>query len=102
MPIIFISLNDEFIKMTTQAGFESKFMKVNDYVPNEPTYYMSPDNSLCFMGGCIDLAFSRIVMPRIESTVKKAIKNYGKLSQIDRMYLPIGSFIIIGYDSLRY
>lgn len=41
MPIIFISLNNKFIKMTTQTGFESKFMKVNDYVPNEPTYYES-------------------------------------------------------------
>jgi hypothetical protein len=39
MAIIFISLNDEFIKMTTQSGFESQFMKVDDYVSNEPIYY---------------------------------------------------------------
>jgi O-acetyl-ADP-ribose deacetylase (regulator of RNase III) len=63
---------------------------------------MSSANSLGFMDGCIDLALSRIVMPGIEPTLKKAIKNYGKLSRIDRMYLPIGSSIIIGYDSSIY
>lgn len=37
-------------------------------------HIMSPDNSMCFMDRGIDLALSRIVMPRIESTVKKQLK----------------------------
>ena len=101
MPIIFVSLNNEFIEMTKQAGFESYFMKVDEFKPTKTTYYMSPANSLGFMDGGIDLALSRVVMPGIETTVKKAIKNYGKLSRIDRMYLPIGSSIIISYDEIK-
>ena len=49
MPIIFVSLNNEFIKMTKQAGFESHFMKVDEFKPTKTTYYMSPANSLGFM-----------------------------------------------------
>lgn len=32
MPIIFVSLNEEFIQMTKQAGFESYLMKVDEYI----------------------------------------------------------------------
>lgn len=101
MPILFVSLNEEFIQMTKKAGFESYLMKIDNFKPNKKTYYMSPANSLGFMDGGIDLALSRDVMPGIEQTVKKAIKNYGKLSRIDRMYLPIGSSIIISYDDIK-
>jgi hypothetical protein len=54
MPIIFISLSDTFTEKTRSRGFEAKTMKIQDYVPNKRTYYVSPANSLCFMDGGID------------------------------------------------
>ena len=101
MPIIFISIDKEFNNLATSSGYDAYFMKIEDWVPSKKTYYMSPANSLGFMDGGIDLALSRQVMPGIELTVKKAIQNYGKLSRIDRKYLPIGSSIIICYDEIK-
>lgn len=49
MPIIFVSLNKEFIEMTKSAGFESYNEKVEDFKIRKKTYFMSPANSLGFM-----------------------------------------------------
>ncbi len=101
MPIIFISLNKEFIDLTKKAGFESYEMKVEDFRIRRRTYYMSPANSLGFMDGGIDLALSRKIMPGIEPIVKQAIKTFGKKTKLDRFYLPIGSSIIISHDDFK-
>jgi O-acetyl-ADP-ribose deacetylase (regulator of RNase III) len=95
MPILFISLNNSFTEKVKHRGYESITMKIEDYVPNKKTYYVSPANSLCFMDGGIDYALSRIIFPNIEPEVKKIVRNYGKLSILGRPYLPIGSSIIL-------
>jgi O-acetyl-ADP-ribose deacetylase (regulator of RNase III) len=95
MPIIFISLSDTFTEKTRSRGFEAKTMKIQDYVPNKRTYYVSPANSLCFMDGGIDHALSRIIFPDIEVEVKSVVKQLGITSIVGKPYLPIGSSIII-------
>ena len=95
MPIIFISLSDTFTEKTRSRGFEAKTMKIQDYVPNKKTYYVSPANSLCFMDGGIDHALSRIIFPDIEVEVKSIVKQLGITSIVGKPYLPIGSSIII-------
>lgn len=98
MPIVFISLNDEFNELAKKDKFEVYNIKVENWITRCSTYYMSPANSLGFMDGGIDLALSHIVMPDIEPIVKKAVEMFGKLNRIDRKYLPIGSSIIINYN----
>lgn len=100
MPIIFISLNENFNEKIRIHGFEAKTMKIENYVPNPNirTYYISPANSLCFMDGGIDYALSRIIFPGIEEKVKKIVKIIGIKSIVNKPYLPIGSSIIIDDD----
>ena len=97
MPIIFISLSETYTEKIKQHGFESKTMKIQDYVPtpNKKTYYVSPANSLCFMDGGIDYALSRIIFPNIEVEVKTIVKQLGITSIVGKPYLPIGSSIIL-------
>jgi O-acetyl-ADP-ribose deacetylase (regulator of RNase III) len=97
MPIIFISLSETYTEKIKQQGFESKTMKIQDYVPdpNKKTYYVSPANSLCFMDGGIDYALSRIIFPNIEVEVKNIVKQLGITSIVGKPYLPIGSSIIL-------
>lgn len=98
MPIIFISLNELFIEKIKKYGFEGKTMKIQDYISNKKTFYVSPANSLCFMDGGIDYALSRIVFPDIEKEVKKIVKDIGITSIVGKPYLPIGSSIILDKD----
>jgi len=97
MPIIFISLNENFNEKIRMHGFEAKTIKIENYVPNPNTrtYYISPANSLCFMDGGIDYALSRIIFPGIEEKVKNIVKIIGIKSIVNKPYLPIGSSIII-------
>ena len=95
MPIIFISLSDTFTDKIKSYGYEAKTMKIQDYIPNKKTYYVSPANSLCFMDGGIDYALSRIVFPNIEKEVKNIVKQLDIKSIVGKPYLPIGSSIII-------
>lgn len=101
MPIIFISLNESFTNKMKLLGFESKMLKIQDYVPNpaKKTYYVSPANSLCFMDGGINYALSRIIFPNIEVKVKSIVKQIGITSIVGKPYLPIGSSIIIDDDN---
>jgi len=95
MPIIFISLSDTFTDKIKSYGYEAKTIKIQDYIPNKKTYYVSPANSLCFMDGGIDYALSRIIFPNIEKTVKEILLNLGIKNLVGKPYLPIGSSIII-------
>jgi O-acetyl-ADP-ribose deacetylase (regulator of RNase III) len=101
MPIIFISLNESFTNKMKLLGFESKMLKIQDYVPNpaKKTYYVSPANSLCFMDGGMDYALSRIIFPNIEVKVKSIVKQINITSIVGKPYLPIGSSIIIDDDN---
>jgi len=76
-------------------------MKIEEYNPDKPSYYVSPANSLCFIDSGIDYSLSRIIFPGIENMVKSKLTKYGKRNLFGRQYLPIGSSIIIPYDENR-
>lgn len=98
MPIKFVSLNHRFIQ-NLQQQYEAHVMKIEDYVPDKKTYYVSPANSLCFFDGGIDMVLSRIIFPDIEPNVKKIVKDLNIRSLVGKYYLPIGSSIIIDHET---
>src|SRR5689334_15250017 len=96
MIITFISLDEEFINICKENNMNAYKMKIQDYKPTgKKIYFVSPANSLGFMDGGIDLAYSRIMFPGIELKVKNRINELGKVNLLGRKYLPIGSAIII-------
>jgi O-acetyl-ADP-ribose deacetylase (regulator of RNase III) len=97
MPILFITLSESYAEIIQHHGFEAKVMKIQDYIPNPSrrTYYVSPANSLCFMDGGIDYALSRIIFPGVESEVKQRVRELGIENLLGRLYLPIGSSLIL-------
>ncbi len=103
MPIKFVSLNEEFITKIKDRGFESQQCKIEEYIPEKSkrTYYVSPANSLCFMDGGIDLSLSRNVFPNIEKSVRSIVRKMNINTKLGRPYLPIGSSLIIDYDTNR-
>jgi len=101
MPIIFISLNDSFIKEISKYDYKAYKMKIEDYIPNKKTYYVSPANSLCFMDGGIDLSLSKNVFPNIEKYVKQTVEKLKITNLLGRYYLPIGSSIIFDFNEFK-
>jgi len=99
MPILFISLDSNFIDKIKNLGYEAYCIKIQDFKIRRKTFYISPANSLLFMDGGIDYALSRIIFPNIEQYVKKILNKYGLTSLLGRKYLPIGSSLIINYDN---
>ena len=100
MPIKFVSLNEHFIfNIQQHYGYEAHVMKIEDYVPDKKTYYVSPANSLCFFDGGIDMVLSRIIFPNIEKKVKQIVKELNIRSIVGKYYLPIGSSIIIDHET---
>lgn len=89
----------KFIEKIKEYGFEGKIIKIQDYIPNKKTYYISPANSLCFRDGGIDYTLSRIIFPNIEKEVKNIVKQLGIKSIVGKPYLPIGSSIIINKNN---
>jgi O-acetyl-ADP-ribose deacetylase (regulator of RNase III) len=103
MPVIFISLDDEFTRLMRASGFEAYTGRVEEFdaPPGRPTYYISPANSLGFMDGGIDLALSRHVFPGVEPEVKRRIRELGRETALGRPYLPIGSATLIDREPRR-
>ena len=95
MPIVFISVNETFINLVKQNGYQGECIQIQKYIPIKKTYYVSPANSLCFMDGGIDYALSRIIFPGVEKKVKQIVKDMNITNILGQYYLPIGSSIII-------
>lgn len=97
MTIKFISLNDKFISITQQNGYEAYNMEIQNYKPNPDklTFYVSPANSFGTMDGGIDLYLNTCIFPNIEKHLRQIITKLNILTKFDRPYLPIGSSIII-------
>ena len=106
MPIVFVSLNGEFITEMLKLGYTAYKTTVQDfhkkYVSSfdrtHKLYYMSPANSLGFMDGGFDKALSQDLFPNLEKRVKTQIQHpqtgIGKVNKIGQKYLPIGSSFI--------
>ena len=62
---------------------------------NEPdAIYVSPANSFGFMDGGIDLVYSRMMFPKVETNIKRMIGRIG-LDFEGRDYLPIGCTLAV-------
>ena len=96
MKLLFVSLNDTFIKEVRKV-FPEFSAEVIDIVkvPKEGHIFMSPANSFGFMDGGIDMALSRKVFPGIEPIVKQNIRELEIYTNLGRPYLPIGSASLI-------
>lgn len=101
MPLYtFLSNNKDFIDKAQSIFTGDKFNfylgKLEDYKPKmKLVYWSSGLNSLCFMDGGTDLAYSRKMFPGLELKVKSEVKSLNILSNLNRPYLPIGSSVII-------
>jgi len=64
-------------------------------LPRKGTAFASPANSLGFMDGGIDYAYSRKMWPGCERDVRAAISDLGHMTQLGRPYLRVGSALWI-------
>ena len=64
-------------------------------LPRSGTAFVSPGNSLGFMDGGIDFAYSRVMFPGCEQRLKTKIRTLGKFTNLGRPYLPVGSAIVV-------
>ena len=97
--ITLISLNkvwtDEMKKLLeAQESITIIHGKVED-LPRTNTTFVSPANSLGFMDGGIDYAYSRVMFPGVEKAVRQRIAELGKKTALGRPYLPIGQAIAV-------
>lgn len=64
-------------------------------VPREGKAFVSPGNSMGFMDGGIDFAYSRKMFPGCQSALRDRIALLGKMTSLGRPYLPVGSAISV-------
>jgi O-acetyl-ADP-ribose deacetylase (regulator of RNase III) len=57
--------------------------------------FVSPANSLLFMDGGIDYAYSRDMFPGVEREARNRVHALGKVTALGRRYLPVGSAIVV-------
>lgn len=101
---IFVSLNQRFIDCAIQAfgaGTDARAQDVAALQGLEDAAFLSPANSLGFMDGGIDKAYSQVMWPGVEQRVKARIRAIGHEDFIGRPYLPIGSATAVEADSSR-
>lgn len=63
-------------------------------IPVDNTAFVSPANSLLFMDGGIDHAYSRDMFPGVEAELKRMTCALGMKTALGRSYLPVGSAIV--------
>jgi len=64
-------------------------------VPTQGRAFLSPANSIGFMDGGIDFAYSRVMFPGVERQVMAKIASLGRVTALGRPYLPVGSAIVV-------
>jgi hypothetical protein len=100
MPILFISLHEEFIYLIQkQTNYTALCMNIQDYIPVKKTYYVCASNVLCYFDRGFEHVISTIIFPHLETKVKKRISIIGKKNKIGSYYLPIGSSLIQSHDT---
>lgn len=101
MRITFVTLDSIFANIAEENGYNVYLGKVQDYKPQSDSgsiYYVSPSNTLNFMDGGIDYAYSRIMFPGIEYKIKETIKELPYRTFLGRPFLPIGKAIVTKTD----
>jgi O-acetyl-ADP-ribose deacetylase (regulator of RNase III) len=102
----FIALDGDFIEAVSKAfegipKVQAKKHDVMTYIDARDVAFVSPANSLLFMDGGIDRAYSREMWPGVEQQCKERMKRLGHQDYIGRHFLPIGSAIVVPADALK-
>ena len=99
MKVTLVDLNDSLTSAAKSLRWNDielrPYTDIKAIVPEPGMAFVSPANSLGFMDGGIDLVYSRIMFPGIESRLKMAIKQNGLTSILGRPYLPIGQALVL-------
>jgi O-acetyl-ADP-ribose deacetylase (regulator of RNase III) len=92
MRLRLISQNAEFVSLAAEAFGDRAVCEVADVrqLSRDGVAFVSPANSLGFMDGGIDAAYSAI-FPGIQRKVQDAIRKLGNQTALGRYYLPVGS-----------
>lgn len=104
MRLVFLSLDEEWIKLAKLNGYNTYLGKVQEYIPKSDStniYYISPTNCLGFMDRGIDKVYSQIMFKGIESKIKEKIKKLGFKTKLERPFIPIGKSIVTKTDILH-
>ena len=88
------ALRDAFADIDNVTCRESN---IRDLPITPNTMYVSPANSLGFMDGGIDAAYSAM-FPGIQKAVQDKIKTLGKKTALGRHYLSVGSAVVVPLD----
>jgi O-acetyl-ADP-ribose deacetylase (regulator of RNase III) len=105
MNYVFLGLNEEWINCAKEKGYDTYLGKVEEFVHDEKyekVFYLSCANSLLFMDGGIDLAYSTVMFPGIEKKIKRRLNSEGKISKVGKMYLPIGKAFVTKCNKRDY
>jgi O-acetyl-ADP-ribose deacetylase (regulator of RNase III) len=81
-----------------RAGWPGKslqYTRVQDIEITPGMAFVSPANSIGFMDGGVDFAYSRVMFPGVEAEVMKRIATEGMMGKLDRRFLPIGRALIV-------
>ncbi len=100
MVFTFVDLSNDFVDACRQLfGCSARYYTGNIelYQPKgRKVYYVSPANSMGFMDGGIDAAYSIRMFPGLEQNVKNAIKKSSTYKTLlGRHYLPIGKALVV-------
>ena len=102
MPIIFISIIQEFVDYMNNHGHIAIYDRVENFKPNKKTYYVSPANSYGYMGGGIDYSLSKLVMPNSDLHLQRKIKHISPYkNEGNQHYIPISGSIIVDYNKTK-
>lgn len=98
LPIHFIDIHEPSIKLLQERfhGHTNISYSVQDIKthPINHKVFVSPANSLGFMDGGIDHAYSKM-FPIVQKLVQKSIRKLGMQTFLGRYYLPVGSAVIV-------
>lgn len=97
MKYTFVDTNGAFTDAIARAvpGAHTLTGKVEALPRGPGMAFVSPANSIGFMDGGIDYAYSRTMWPGIEATVKAAINVHGKSGAAYSRFLPIGHALAV-------
>lgn len=104
---VFVGLKSDskWLDSAKSFGYDTYCGDIRKYKPPswcDRVFYISPANSLLFMDGGIDYAYSKVMFPGIDTKIREYIQKNGCTSFLGRKYLPIGRMLCAKYDSKNY
>ena len=101
--IVFVDLDGEFTSHTkallTGSGVDAQHMsrtQVQDVRTSDVrTAYVSPANSLLYMDGGVDKAYSQAMFPGVQGCLQSTAQAYCRRNRLGQPYVPIGCALAV-------